>query len=652
MDDYILGAHRTHRARRVNSRVLFRVCASLTLLGLLLPGLLPAESAAQPALAVQRLAAAPVAFSGPAMGMPTTQIPSATDFVLSCNAHLTTLWEHIGSAVIMTGTAIYGSTGCGVANLIITSPGTGHFHAMVAVPDDDTTGQTATVRVYVVTADGAGRGFVDISTSRAQGPRPIDIDVSHATAIAIDFLGSPVTLIYGPTLSGTARVLRTPATPGSSVPVGAAPVNLAAVTRSCNAYAITNPLSVTEVSIPPSGGESLTACGQLTLATPAQGTLALRFGTEDHSPAGSTGTVSVRVLNSKGLLLRKVFGMTALGTGLRPLWVDLHGASTVIVADTGNATVIITGLGIIPHAVPAYTISNRIIAGNTSSTGVPIDPTAFVSQCNASIGTSDTTVAHAPVFAGTYLVASSGCGTSGLILGPHANGTFHALFGVPDDTSTGPRPTVKVVVQDRTNHPLFVHTYSGQFGQAGIPVDFSVTHASVVSFAFSGTKAILYDMRLIGDVTAFDVVYPASEPLVLTPGGVAIKPSDFTVSCNASVATTDQALVQAASLEQWALVGTACGTATLTLTGTSYPRHLFRARIGIGAGQSPTSNVKVEFNVLNKAGKIVRHTTWSVRYGYGPLLNPGVSLAGGVALQIVWTSASTAPAVVYGMTAS
>ena len=554
----------------------------------------------------------------------------------------------------MTGTAVLGSSGCGVSNLIITSPGKGHFHAMLAVPDDDTTGQSATARFYAVTADGTRVGLADITTSRALGARPIDLDVSHATAIAIDFLSAPKTLLYGMKLSGAAWVLRTPAMSGAGTAVGATPVNLATATLSCNAYAITSPLSVTDVSIPASGGEELTGCGQMTLATPAKGTLALRFGTEDHSIAGSTTTLSVRVLDAHGLLLRKVFGVTALGTGLYPLWVDLSGASTVTLGDVSNTDgkLVVTGLGILPRALPPYTFANRMIVGNSSPAGVVVNPAAFVSKCNTYVGTSDTTVAHVPVFADTYLVASSGCGTTGLILGPQAQGRFHALFGVPDTLAAGPQPTVKVVVQDRTNHPLFVRTYTAQYGHAGIPVDFSVTHASVVSFAFTGPQAVLYDLHLIGHVSAYDVTYPASEPLVLTRGGVAIKPSDFTVMCNASVATSDQALVQATSLEQWALVGAACGTATLTLTGTTYPRHLFRARIGIGAGEPPTTIVNVEFNVLNQAGTIIRHTTWPVRYGYGPLLNPSVSLAGGVALQIVWNAANTAPVVVYGMTAS
>lgn len=59
--------------------------------------------------------------------------------------------------------------------------------------------------------------------------------------------------------------------------------------------------------------------------------------------------------------------------------------------------------------------------------------------------------------------------------------------------------------------------------------------------------------------------------------------------------------------------------------------------------------VSIRLNVLNKAGRVIRHRDKPARYGYGP--QPvQISPAGGAVLQIQWRS-SLDTSVVYAMTA-
>ena len=77
---------------------------------------------------------------------------------------------------------------------------------------------------------------------------------------------------------------------------------------------------------------------------------------------------------------------------------------------------------------------------------------------------------------------------------------------------------------------------------------------------------------------------------------------------------------------------------------------MFSARIGIVAGEAPDALLKMQFLVLNSAGTVIRQTTQTARYGYGP--QPvQISLAGGAVLQILWAGANSPKVIVYAMTA-
>jgi hypothetical protein len=283
---------------------------------------------------------------------------------------------------------------------------------------------------------------------------------------------------------------------------------------------------------------------------------------------------------------------------------------------------------------------------------------SFVSTCNAYVGTSDTSVAGEPLFAGTYIDAPVGCGATRLIFAPLADGTLHALFGVPANAPGGAQPRVTVVASSRDNTPLYRRTFRAAYGAPGVPIDVPLrrgtSHVSVLSFtAFAGARSVLYDLRLTGTAGVYAVLYPPVVSPLSTPGGVAVSPYDFTRQCNAYVATNDLQLVGEVALQDWALSGTACGEADLALSGTRYPHNQFSARLGIQNQATPDSTVTMRFAVIDATGKVIRHKDFVVRYGYGPLLNPRISLAGGARLAIMWLANNTnANVAVYAMTAS
>ena len=68
MDTHIVVTHGAAHGGRMKYCTLFHVCAAITLLALLIPGVLPAGPSAQPAEAAQHVAAAPLSFPGPATG--------------------------------------------------------------------------------------------------------------------------------------------------------------------------------------------------------------------------------------------------------------------------------------------------------------------------------------------------------------------------------------------------------------------------------------------------------------------------------------------------------------------------------------------------------------------------------------------------------
>ena len=598
-----------------------------------------------------------VTFPGPVLrGLRGTQTPRASDFVTHCNSAVNTAPGQVGGTAIPAGTALQASTGCGVAVLFLDDPGHGHFHATFGVAADDTTGKPATVRVRVIDRDGYALNISQVTATQSTGAQPIDVDVTKAAAVELSFLGAPTTFVYGFTLTGAAWTVQPAPGPGSVLPAGARPVNLASASYSCNAQALTAPMSVTLVSIPAGSGATATSCGQITFGLPAgtQGTLVLRYGAADSS-TGARMTVTVRALAANGRLLRKAIGVAVPGGGLAPLWVDVRHVRTVQITVEGvttDSSVVVTAVGILPRSLPSYSIPNRTLSGGAPGASVAIDPEAFVSGCNSSVGLQDTSVGQQPVFGGTYFSTFS-CGSSSLIFCcTPAVGTFHGLFGAPDNApaggSAGP-PTATVVVQDKDNHVLRRLTVHGVYGAPGTPIAVSINRASVLSFAFRGGSGVLYGLRLTGTATISDLIYPPTAPPVSPANGQAVDPSAFSLHCNAYLASTEQRLVGATTLEGWALYGESCGEADLPLSGARHAWRAFSARIGIKIDDSPGTAVTIRLNVLNKAGRVIRHRDKPARYGYGP--QPvQISLAGGAVLQIQWLS-SLDTSVVYAMTA-
>ena len=645
IDTRIGNSQRGYGGAALRRRLCTTVCVGLLCLVALPSAALPGRVGAS---------TAPTLFPGPSTGLGTMTHPTGTTLVYTCNSQSSEQLYHVAGAPVITGTAIEAVGTCGEATLMLNHPSSGRLTARFAVADEDATGKAATVRISVIRRDGYPISFEDVTTSRALGARAIDVGVADAVAIVFDFTTAPMTLVYNMSLSGTARALTPAPGTGSQLPAGATPITMATAHYSCNAAAAaTDPLTVTQVGLTPGTTATGTGCGQITIGLHPEtgGTLVLRYGALDTSTAGDREKLSVRVLDATGTLLHKAIGIAFVGGGLRPLWVDLRGGSTIVMTVDGGTAVrlAVTAVSIMPGQLPAYTYPDRILSSPSGKT-YSVDADAFVSQCNAVVGTTDTTVLHLPIFAGTYIAAAGGCGTTGLILGPNAHGTFTAFLGVPDDAPSGAPPTVKIVVQDRTNHPLLVRTYRASYGAAGTPISIDITHASTLSFAFTGPSAVLYNVQITGRATVIDQVYPSTTPPVIFAGGNAVHPSAFHLDCNANITKDDRLLVHESTLETWALSGTECGSASLKLSGLHVPHAVFATRMGIEAGDPPTTIVKIELNVLDSHGASIRHSTWSLRYGYGPI-DASITLKGGATVQILWLTGNTDSAVdLYGMT--
>ena len=630
--------------RHLSLRSSARGIVAVTLLCLMaLPAAAPTRVAARAATAPELL------FPGPAHGIADMQTPPASSWVNGCNSHLNTDDGRVGGTTIKAGTAIEAGTECGHSTLALHVSGHGQFHATFGVAADDTTGKPGVVHVLVSDHDGLIiRGAV-VKVSAASGPHTFSLDVTNGVEITLDFVAAPKTYLYGVSLSGAAWAYRAAPGDAGALPAGATAVNLAGVATTCNAHGVGDAgtvITVTAAGIPATKALTASGCGEATLIRPgAAGTLVLRYGIGDTAASVGLSVLHVRVLAADGHLLRKVIGVSAPGDGLRPLWVDLHGAGSVVLGVDGPSgnLVAITAVGVLPSQLALYqNPTRRALAGDL------INPAALISHCNVGVGGEDTSVAQQVVFYGTFIVAEMGCGGTGLVLSPNAHGRFQALFGIPDTASPGSHPTVKVVALDRSEHPVAQATIHASYGAPAVAIDISVEHASTLSFSFSGGKAILYAMHLTS-AASYDRIYPAVEPPVTGLGGLAINPSLFTVHCNAALADKDVMLVGDASLEAWALSGQECGEADLTLSSLGAARHMFSARIGIAAGEPPDSILKMQLLVLNSAGTVIRHTTETARYGYGP--QPvQISLAGGAVLQIIWTGANSPKVVVYAMT--
>lgn len=627
--------------------------ALVALLCLSVVGSLAIAGAARASASVAASAAVP--FPSTLRGAPLSRAPRAGDFVYACNAALSADAGKVGGVSIPAGTAIEASTGCGVATLLLATPGAGRFQATYGVSDADTTGQPASVRVRVIGNDGSDTRLTQYTAVRGH-PVSIDVDAGKASAVVLTFMGGPTTFVYGFHLGGSARPRAPLPSPGDLLPAGATPVDMTAAAYSCNvAKAVTTtPLTVTMVGLPTAGSFSGTGCGQVSVALGAgtHGTLALRYGLDDRSTGGAM-TLSVRVLDGQGRLLRKAIGAPFAGSGLQSLWVDLSGARSVVLAIDGPAgsTLDVTALGILPRRLPLYHIPDHTISGG-SPTGVAIiDPRAFVSTCNSSVGTGDTTIAGHMVFDGTYL-STYACGETSLVFCcTTARGSFHALFASSSSDVASPRiPTATVVVKNKDNKVLRRLTVHAPAGAPGVPIDISVNGASVLSLSFAGDTGILYDLRLAGTATIAQLFYPPTEPPVAVHGGAVVNLHDLSLTCNASIADSDMRLVGATTLEGWALSGTDCGQATLSLRGGTYPRHTFYARAGIAVGQPPDTVATLHVAVLGAGGRVVRAQDVVVRYGFGTL-PIRISLAGGAAVQISWAHVHNLEAVVvYALT--
>ncbi len=650
-----IPAHRVRpRPSRRASRP-FQFLACLCLAGVAMSAPLTTTPVAGAAVDAPAANAAPaVVFPGPSRGVPGTQTPAAADFHLHCNAGINNdAPVRIAGTRVATGAAIGDGAGCGSMVLLLDVPGPGRFHAMYGVSDADTSGKPAGVRIHVL--DGQGFDLSVTSVTAAHGAAvPIDVDVARAVALEVDSFGGATGYVYNAGLNGTARVLAPAASNGNILPAGATPVDMAGAAYGCNGGALKPPASVAAVGVPAAGAAYLIGCGQfaLTIPTGTRGTLVLRYGTDDGSTRGAM-LLSLRALDANGRLLRKAVGVAAVGGGLRPLWVDLGNVRTIqVTADNINTVsgvgIDVTGVGILPRAVPPYIPENRTISGGSPHGAVVVDPLAFAVQCNSNVGESNVTVAHDTVLRQTYL-NNTACGTASLFFCcTNARGTFHALFGLYDDDTATARATVRMVVKDKDDHVLRRQTLTVTYGTPRA-LDVDVKLASVIYFSFSGDASALYDLRLTGIATVSQYILPPSTPPVEVPNGVAVDPHDLAVQCNMGVTSGDVRLIGATTLKGWALNPVdRCGEADLNLRTSRYPRQAFYARVGVKLGQPPTTDVTVTFNAFNAAGKVIRSTAINARYGYGP--QPvHLSLAGATTVRI---KASAGGSIVYALTAA
>ena len=626
---------------------------AMLITGTVMPGAIPAARAA-PQRAQARTQAGP-AFPGPALGVPATQKPLPADFALSSYAAANDQPARVGGETLAVTTAIRMQNNGGLASLDLAVPGSGHFHARFGVASDDATSQPALLQVQVLGREGYPLHLFEATTTKAGGAQSIDVDLQGGVAITLSNLGKANTLVFGMGLSGSARALRTAAGIGSAATTGATPLAPAGARLSCNASPITTPMSVGRVPIPVGVGFSMLSCGSALFPIPAgtQGTFTLRYGTADDSPPEPIPSPLVlRAFDARGHLLRKVIGVSNLGGGLHPLWIDLrdaHGVAVTLEASVGVSNrVVVTGLGIVPRTLPAYRNLTEVLFGASGGEAIPIPPAAFANSCNSYLGTSDSSVAGKVVLANTY-VRGLGCGMSTLIL-TGAHGHLRARFGIADGSSPGTL-ALQIAVLDQNSHPLFQTTLHAATGQPSLPIDMPIASASIVNFSFVGATAltgVLYDVRLAGSATVYSQVYPPVESPVLVQGGKAISAYDLVRDCNSYIADTDMLLIHEAALEQWTLRGQECGIATLKLGTGTLPRHLFSARYGLPVANQADGIATLQVSALDTGGKVVRSQTLTARSGYGPQ-QFSIALAGAASLQIAWVKNRVA---VFAMTLS
>ena len=598
--------------------------------------------------------AAPV-FPGPVVGMASVVAPTPATFAYACNVQANRDPGKAAGKTLAPGTAILDRSGCGQALLYLDAHERGHFLASFAV-SDAATGASSVLRLFLIGAGGVLLRTADVKASKGAA-QAVDFDVSGGVTLALTFPTPTDSYVYDIGLSGAARALVTTPLVGGGQPAGGTPVPAGAVHLDCNATPSTAVSTVSALAITATGSLQMESCGKVTVAIPpsAGGALALRYGVNDTSTYSSIPTqVGLRVLDAGGHLLRKAIGLTYLGSGLQPIWVNLAGGSTATftVESTGRPTgqLVVAGLSFLPAAVAAHHNPDHEEFGSPSGAPVPISADAVVGLCNATLGSADVTVATHPVPRYTYMAVEE-CGTAELIM-TDARGTFTAKVGV-SDASTAPTITAHLIVLDQNSKPLSSMNVNVRRGQPGVRIGASIIGASIVRISFTGNAyAVLYDMRLSGHATLYDRVFPASEPPVSTTGGTAIDLRGATVSCNVHVTTKDIGLIHQVALEQWALYLNGCGTATLNIASLHTPHTLFSASYGI-ALQDPTALIgHLQLTVLDAQGKQVRQATFVTRAGYGPR-RAAISLVGGASLRIAASYVPPdGPLVVYALTAS
>jgi len=615
--------HRGNRGARLRRVLRYAACASLLCL-IALPAATPPG----------RVAAASVAaplFPGPARGVPvavSTVAPAL--WARSCNMGISSELTHVRGKAIGAGAALT-TADCGQAVLYLTGS-RGRLHALVGATDESSGGDLTTIRVRVVGADGytmqdsGTLRLADYAVGRGANAVPIDLNVSGAVAVVVDGGKGSGASLYDVTLSGAAQALGPVTSPRSGLAPGiGAPIAPSGFTYGCNTHAATatEVVTVTQVGIPGARVALGADCGLMTLVlrSATSGTLTLRYGVRDGvAGAGARSEVIVRVLDAGGRVLRKTTGVTFAGAGLRPLWLDLRGGSTVTLTFTEHGgTPVVTGVALVGESyTPASSATYTTLLGaGASGATTALRPSALIYTCNVGVGAADLLVARTPVFSGAYINGAD-CGLGELLLAPGGHGRFHALFGVPDTATSGNQPVLHVVGLDRNAHPVVGPlAFHAPFGAPGVPVEFSLDRVVILSFSFSGQDSALYDLRLSGTIQAYaDPVPPVNPPSAL-PGGMVVNLHDVAVTCNVAVTTDDTSILGDRILQGWALTMPTCGQADLTLAGTPYPRHRFNALVGIQLGQPPSSLAHVRVSAYNAAGKVSAQFTQTVRYGYG-----------------------------------
>ncbi|MDB5076199.1 MAG: hypothetical protein JWO42_2378 [Chloroflexi bacterium] len=610
---------------------------TLVLVLVMLCAVAPAARHAQAASASQHPAAlSDPPFTGPTSGAPGPQAALGTDFAFTCNVQATQAPVQVAGMQVATGAGIVNIDGCGMAYLNVSVPAAGHFVAKLALDDAATVAGTAPLaRVFVVGPGGYVLHTLDASTTKGV-VKQIDVDAAGALLLAIAFPNAAKSYLFGAHLTGSGLVRTQIPLSGSGAPAGASPVTSAQEHFECNAHIFSEVRSVSRITIPTGKAIEFTSCGKTTVQVPSgsTGTLAMRVGASDVSEFTSVPMVFVaRVLDSGGHLLRKSVGLVFQGGGLQPFWVNVTGGATVVLThDSARGYLEVVGLSYLPTQYKLHPNPDHHVFGSPTGGPVSIVPEAFADSCNANPGTTDITVHNQAVLRETYIYGND-CGVTSLIM-TNAAGRFHALLGVDDASGAGKTASAKVTVLDQNARPLFTSTVRNAIGMPGVPIDVSITGASIVKLEFSGVP-VLYDMRMTGHATLYDRVFPPSEPPVVIHGGVPVNPTAFTVGCNTHVSKQDFLMIHAAALEQWTLDGQGCGTAVLNLKGTHFPHHAFGGLFGLAAADQRYKLGHVQLEVLGANGKPLRTLVLVAREGYGPRRFL-ISLDGGSSLRMTW----------------